>query len=146
MSFRRYQAKAVLASLFIRHLFRRVVFFWRPHKGLPTFLANYQSDAIFPVTPNERALMPSFQKCQACSLCTFSCTAILQGKAPASFEPKFLMLGYGRSSHEAEYFLEEWLPCLECGKCEVNCPNDVPVHEMAETIRERRERLAFRKP
>lgn len=146
MSLRRLEAKAVLAGLFFLHLFKRVVFFWKPHRGLTTFLGNYQSDAIFPVTPNERALMPSFEKCQACSLCTFSCTAVQQGKAPASFEPKFLMLGYGRSGHEAEYYLEEWLPCLECGKCEVNCPNDVPIHEMAETIRTRRENLKFRKP
>ena len=138
------RAKIALAILFFRHLVRRAFLFWRKKDGLRQFLALYGGDAIYPVSEKERAAMPGFQKCQVCSLCTFTCKAVLDGKAPGNFEPKFLMIGYGRSSHEAEFFLEEWLPCYECRSCTVVCPNDVPLHDMAETIVERRKHVAFR--
>lgn len=144
MSYTKFQAKLVLAWTFLIHLIKRVIFFWRKAPGLSRFLEVYAADAIFPVGEGERAKFPSYEKCQICSLCTFSCEAVKQGKAPSSFEPKFIMTGYGRSSHEAEYFLEEWLPCAECNACTVECPNDVPVHAMVSQIIERRNRLGFR--
>lgn len=144
MSYHKFQAKLALAWLFLGHLIKRVLFFWKRSDGLTKFLATYSGDAIFPVSLGERSAFPSYQRCQVCSLCTFSCAAIKEGKAPSSFEPKFLMIGYGRSSHESEYFIEDWLPCLECVECTVDCPNDVPVHAMGQQIVERRNRLGFR--
>lgn len=146
MSYTKFQAKLALAWMFLIHLIKRVVFFWRKTPGLSRFLEVYAADAIFPISEKERAKFPSYEKCQICSLCTFTCEAVKQGSAPSSFEPKFILTGYGRSSHESEYFLEEWLPCLECQSCTIECPNDVPVHEMATQILERRNRLAFRIP
>lgn len=143
--FSKWQAKVYLACLFFYRLFARFFLFWRRRKGLEHFLKHYSADAVSPVTPSERFHFASFQKCQVCSLCTFSCTAVKEARCPGNFEPKFLMLGYGRSSHEAEYFLEEWLPCYECGACVVECPNDVPIHAMANEIISRRERSGFRK-
>lgn len=141
---RKLRAQGVLAFLFVIHLLKKVFFFWRRPRGLSIFLGQYIADGIYPVEERERHEFPSFQKCQACSLCTFSCTAVQQGRAPSAFEPKFIMLGLGRSSHESEVFLEEWLPCIECGSCQVLCPNDVPIHRMAEQIIERRQRVGFR--
>jgi heterodisulfide reductase subunit C len=143
-AFRKIKAKIVLWVLFFRSLLRRLFFSWKPEKGLEKFFENYSADAILTVSENERSQFPSYQKCQACSLCTFSCSALHEGRAPSSFEPKFIMLGYGRSSHESEYYLEEWLPCVECKACTVECPNDVPVHTMAQQIIERRHRVGFR--
>jgi heterodisulfide reductase subunit C len=144
MGWAKFQAKAVLGWLFFIHLIKRVLFFWKRPPGLPVFLKIYASDAIAPVTDSERSRFPHYTRCQGCSQCTFSCEGIKQGRAPASFEPKFIMLGYGRSSHEAEYFLEDWLPCVQCKECTVHCPNDVPIHEMATQVMERRNRLGFR--
>ncbi|MBI4402990.1 MAG: 4Fe-4S dicluster domain-containing protein [Deltaproteobacteria bacterium] len=138
------QAKLVLALLFFYHLLGKLLFFWRRPKGLQNFLDSYRADGIFPVGSNERSHFPTYQRCQVCSLCTFSCTAIQKGLAPADFEPKFVMLGYGGSSHESEIFLEEWLPCIECEQCSVLCPNDVPIHGMAQMIIERRKKVGFR--
>lgn len=143
-NFSRWKAKLALAFLFFAHLFKRAFFLWKRRSELPRFLSFYAADAITPISEAERSRFPSFQRCQICSLCTFSCSAIQQGRAPGSFEPKFLMTGFGRSSHESEYFLPEWLPCAECAECTVKCPNDVPVHAMAEQIIERRKNLAFR--
>lgn len=143
--YRKYQSKGVLAVLFFSHLIHQLFFFWKPRKGLRRFLANYAQDAITTVSQHERTWLPSYERCQNCSLCTFSCEGIQQGKGHPSFEPKMLMLGYGRSSHESEYFLEDWVPCIECGECTVQCPNQVPIHAMLEEIRDRRSQLGFRR-
>lgn len=144
MQFHKIQAKLVLAVLFFLHLLKRIFFFWRKPRGLEFFLEQFAQDGIFPISPSERTLFPLLQKCQACSLCTFSCTSIIEGKAPSNFEPKLLLLGFGRSTHESENLFDDWLPCLECKSCQVLCPNDVPVHQMANQIIARRSHLKFR--
>lgn len=142
--FRRLQAKLWLAGLFFWHLFTRLFSPFRKRRGLTHFLAQYAADAITPVGEEERQALPRYSRCIACSLCTFSCDAVKRGLAPSDFEPKFLLLGYGRSAHESEYFFEEWLPCVECRECTVKCPTHVPIHAAAQLILERRKRLAFR--
>lgn len=133
--FRKWEAKAVLAYLFFRHLFLKVLLFWRKDKNsLAKFFTNYREDFIFPVSEAQRGKLADFQRCQACSLCTFSCEAVQTGRAPASFEPKYLLLSSGRSSHESAFFSDAWLPCVACKTCTVQCPNDVPIHDMAEEI------------
>lgn len=140
----KFMAKLVLGVLFFIHLIDRYLFFWRKRKSLRDFWSHYASDAIAPVGTEERENFPSYQKCQVCSLCTFSCEAIIEGRAPSSFEPKYLLLGPGRSAHEAEYLFDDWLPCFECQRCTVECPNNVPIHAMADMIVERRKRFGFR--
>ena len=137
-------ARSILVFLYLSQLTRRFLPRWRAPDGLERFLAQYVADGVVAIPADERQAFPSYQRCQACSLCTLSCRAIQEGRAPSSFEPKYLLLGLGRSSHESEYFLEEWLPCLECQDCTVTCPNQVPVHAMASRIRERRNRVGFR--
>lgn len=144
MRWHKIEAKFYLAIGFLLHLMKRIFLFWKRPRGLKDFLSQYAADGIFPVTREERSRYPSFERCQACSLCTFSCEAIVAGRAPSAFEPKYILLSLGRSPHESEVFLEEWLPCYECEKCSVTCPNQVPVHEMAQEIIERRNRLGFR--
>lgn len=141
---RKCYARMVLITLFAIHLVRRSFIFWRKGQGLKKFLDNYASDAVTSVSPIERKNLASFQRCLACSFCSFSCEAILEGRGPVGFEPKYLILSAGRSAHESEVFLEDWLPCLECDACTVVCPNDVPVHAAATQIIDRRNRLAFR--
>lgn len=141
---RKIQATLALASIFFFHLLGRVLFFWRKGQGLKKFLDQYVADAVYSIEPFERMSFPRFQRCQACSLCTFSCTAIQTGIAPSGFEPKYILLALARSQHESEVFLEEWLPCLECKQCVVDCPNDVPIHLVADLVVERRNRVGFR--
>lgn len=142
--FRRAKSRAILVFLFIGQLVHRLLFFWQRPSGLARFLSQYAADGISSVSSPERQSFPSYQRCQVCSLCTFSCTAIKEGRAPSGFEPKFILVGLTRSSNESEFFLEEWVPCLECEACRVECPNDVPVHAAAEQIREWRSRVGFR--
>jgi heterodisulfide reductase subunit C len=137
------KARAILFLLFVSQLLRRLTL-RKPSAGLDRFLSQYAADAVTAVSEGERLRFPGFQKCLACSQCTFSCAAIRDDRAPSAFEPKYLLLSLGRSSHETEFSLPEWIPCLECESCTVECPNDVPVHEMAEQWRERRNRVGFR--
>ncbi len=133
----RFLARVALAVTFLFHLLSRFVVFWRQRNNSEVFLGHFRHDGILPIGTLEREQMASYQKCQACSLCTFTCTAVLDGSAPAGFEPKYLMLGPGRSPHEAGILLTEWIPCAQCEACTTLCPNDVPIHAMAERIIER---------
>lgn len=123
----------------------RVLLFWRKGRGGEVFLDRYRPDHIVAVTEAERAHSADFERCQVCSLCTFSCTAIQKGEAPAAFEPKLLVSVFGRALHDSETFLDDSFPCAKCGACTVLCPNDVPVHAMVERIFERRTRVGFRR-
>lgn len=138
-------AKIVLAIHFLAHLIYRIFFFWKNDDGLNKFFKFYHRDGVYSVLKDERVEWPLYQKCQSCSLCTFSCEPIKLGQAPPSFEPKYIMLSASRSPHESEVFLENWLPCMECKSCTVLCPNDVDIHLMVERILERRKRILFRR-
>ena len=141
---RKIYARVILTYLFCRQLSRRILLFWRRRKGLTTFLEQYAPDYAFATGKLERELLPQFQKCLNCSLCSFSCSALKEGRGPAGFEPKYLPLSAVRSAHESEIFIEDWLPCLDCPDCTVACPNDVPIRAIANTIIARRNRLGFR--
>lgn len=118
----------------VYHLFR----FWKKEEGLPEFLSRYGADGARTIPRDERALFPSFEKCQACSLCTFSCAAVRDGIAPPAFEPKYLLLAFGRSP---ELAVDDWVPCAACSGCTVECPVDAPIHAMAQNIVDRLRKL-----
>lgn len=145
MSLRLYSIRAYLTLDRIWRRLHRLFFFWRPGRGAEAFLERYRPDHVLAVTESERSLAPALEKCQHCSLCTFSCEAIQKGEAPASFEPKLIVGVFGKYTHDSEVFMEEWFPCAKCGACTVLCPNEVPVHAMVEQVLNRRNRLGFRR-
>ena len=147
MQWRRLQAKLFLAGVFFWQLAWRILSlgFLRKRNRIEEFLENYALDGILPVESAERSLMPLSQACQNCSLCTLSCSALRQGTAPSGFEPKYILLALGRSSHESEIFMETWVPCVECSECTVLSPVGVPVHGVASLIVARRNRVGFRR-
>ena len=136
--FRKWEAKIVLAFLFLGHLIKRLLFFWQRRPGLTSFQENFREDSIFNVSEAERKGLPQFQKCLNCSLCTLSCSAVIDGSAPNGFEPKTIPLSLLRSEHEVEYLLEEWLPCQNCGQCVAECPNHLPLHDAVKLVVARR--------
>ncbi len=137
----RYDGRPGLSLGYLMRRLSAFFLFWREKEELPAFLAQYAAEGVRAMPAAERTLFPAFQKCQACSLCTFSCSAVRDGVAPPAFEPKYLMLGQGRSAPEAELALDEWIPCVQCSGCTVECPVDVPIHEMGQAIIDRRRRL-----
>ncbi|MBY0370793.1 (Fe-S)-binding protein [bacterium] len=123
----------------------RAVFFWRRQRGVEAFLARYKADQVVAVSEQERLQSTDLEKCQVCSLCTPTCTAVQAGTAPASFEPKMLLSVFARHSHDSEVFLEEWLACSECNACTVECPTGVPVHAAVDLVLDRRAQVGFRR-
>lgn len=121
----------------IRRLFR-----WKARPQLARLLELHAGGAENPpivvVAAEERKHATDYERCQVCSLCTFSCVAVREGTAPPAFEPKQLILGPGRAPGDGAYTWELWVPCATCGKCTVECPNEVPVHRIAEEIARRR--------
>jgi len=63
----RLKALVLLALAFIKTLLLRP--FNTSQDGVALFRANYDADGLPPVTPEERAVMPTFQRCIACGLC-----------------------------------------------------------------------------
>lgn len=123
-----------LRSRFLLRLVGRALLFWRSDSNLARFFEQYAPDGAEPVPVDLRASFPAYQKCLVCSLCTFSCAAVREGTAPPAFEPKYLLIGPSRRSAAADAFVPEWVPCVTCTKCTVECPNGVPVHAAATLI------------
>ncbi|HEX6277946.1 MAG TPA: hypothetical protein VFZ53_33110 [Polyangiaceae bacterium] len=63
----RLKALLLLAFAFIKTLLLRP-FKWN-QSGVALFRENYDADGLPPVTPDERAMMTSFQRCVTCGLC-----------------------------------------------------------------------------
>ena len=125
---------------------KRWVLFWRDDTALDQVLAQYGPDRLYRVLGEDRARAPAFQKCIACSLCTFSCRAVREGMAPPSFEPKQLAIGFGRGAIANPQLPAAWAPCASCDHCTVECPNDVPVHAIAESLIGMRKTLTSSEP
>jgi heterodisulfide reductase subunit C len=126
----------------LRYFLRRayhLFLFWQKEEGLAPFLARHKAEGLWTLSREARALAPSFEKCQVCSLCTFTCAAVRDGTAPPAFEPKYLLVALGRAP---ELSVEEWVPCAACTACTVECPVDVPIHAMAQSIVEGSRRFA----
>lgn len=123
----------------------RGILFWRRHQGTEAFLARYKTEQVVALSESDRARGLEFEKCQACSYCTLSCKAVVEGAAPPSFEPKMLATVFGKNRHETEVFVDAWFPCASCGACTVQCPTDVPLHDLVEQILARRAKVGFRR-
>jgi hypothetical protein len=63
----RVKALFLLAIALVKTLLGRLVS--RRHDGIAEFRANYDADGLPPVTPEERSVMVTFQRCIACGLC-----------------------------------------------------------------------------
>jgi hypothetical protein len=63
----RLKAVWLLAWALLRTLVLRLL--GRGRRGIAAFRANYDADRLPPVSPEERALLPSFGRCIACGLC-----------------------------------------------------------------------------
>ena len=63
----RLKALLLLALAFIKTLLLRP--FTTGNDGVARFRENYDPDGLPPVTPDERAIMTTFERCVACGLC-----------------------------------------------------------------------------
>jgi len=101
--------------------------------GLGKFLRNYREDHILPLTPEERAVFPSFEACVSCGLCTAECVLTRPAgslSAGATLDPRALAISYARSIPEFWAARDIVRRCQGCGLCEEVCPTDTPLKRM----------------
>jgi succinate dehydrogenase/fumarate reductase-like Fe-S protein len=101
--------------------------------GLDKFLRNYREDHILPLTPEERAVFPSFQACISCGLCTAECVLTRPAgriAADAPLDPRAIAISYSRAIPEFWAARDIVRRCQSCGLCEEVCPTGAPLKRM----------------
>jgi len=132
---------AFMAKYYFGHHFGRLLPSGRhPSGGLDKFLDNYRADRILPLTPEERAVLPDFQGCVSCGLCTSACVlTAAPGKLleTAPIDPRAVAVSYARSIPDFWSLRGVVERCRECSLCEEICPTDTPLLRMVRFMDEK---------
>ncbi|MBC7224833.1 MAG: (Fe-S)-binding protein, partial [Anaerolineae bacterium] len=113
---------------------------WRgreAHRGLETFLRRYAPDHLTPRTPDEARLLPAWEACVNCGLCTARCP-VLRALLTAEGRyagPRQVATGLSRALPEAWAAHDTCYTCTLCGACEAVCPVGVPVPDLVASLR-----------
>jgi len=95
--------------------------------GLERFAANYESEGLYPTSPEDRAVGEAASACISCGLCETGCA--LAGVAPSlrdsGLHAAFRL--YGKSTTELRHAREALEACTGCADCEPLCPTGVPI-------------------
>ena len=102
-------------------------------KGKRRFLSNYASEALVPMTAQDRAELPRFSGCINCGLCDAVCPLVGRA-APEDFRgPSLFALAYSRATPELPHLRRVVSALDACGSCHVCqdvCPRGVPLLEI----------------
>lgn len=105
--------------------------------GLAAFRENYDADGLPPVTPEERAGIPAFERCIACGLCDRGEAERIAHSGGAYRGVMPLMLGSSRSmpDYRAAAYSFSFVPEEVLREKEGSCPTGVPMREIARFVR-----------
>jgi heterodisulfide reductase subunit C len=125
MSAARLRALAYLGyRAVVAHPLRRL---FQEGTGLERFAANYESEGLYPTSPEDRAFGEAASACIGCGLCEAGCA--LAGAAPSvrdlGLHAAFRL--YGKSTTELHHAREALEACAQCVGCEPLCPTGVPI-------------------
>lgn len=113
---------------------------WRrreAHRGLETFLRHYAPDHLTPRTPEEARLLPAWEACVNCGLCTARCP-VLRALLTAEGRytgPRQVATSLSRAFPEAWTAHDTVYTCTLCGACEAVCPVGVPIPDLVASLR-----------
>lgn len=113
---------------------------WRgreAHRGLGTFLRHYAPDHLTPRTPDEVRLLPAWEACVNCGLCTARCPVLraLLGAEGRYAGPRQVATSLSRALPEAWAAHDTIYTCTLCGACEAVCPMGVPIPDLVASLR-----------
>lgn len=130
----RLKAWLLLTLAMLKSLVKRVL---GKAGGIAAFRTAYDADGLPPVTPQERAELPSFSRCIACGICDRGESERIAASGGAYRGVMPLMLSASRSMPDfraAAYSLS-FVPDEVLADKERGCPADVPMRRIAAFLR-----------
>lgn len=136
MNLKKIKAIAFLGFHITLHFFKKIFKIKQRHKS--DFIRAYKADRIFAISPKYRSEMPDYSKCYQCKLCDTFCPELASN--PELLAPSFIVGSFSRSLPDFYYFQTDY-QCNDCQKCEENCPQNVPVREIIEFMKEGKQKI-----
>ena len=133
----RLKAILLLALYLVKSAGRRL--FTRRKSGIAALRANYDADGLPPVTPAERAVMPSFSGCIACGLCDRGESGRIAASGGAYRGVMALVLAGSRSmpDYRAAAYSFGFVSDEVLAEKERICPTQVPFRAIARFVRDK---------
>lgn len=130
-------ALAVLAWSFLKVTVRRL--FERGPSGLARFRENYDDDGLPPLSPSERAALPSFSRCIACGRCDLGEADRIAASRGAYPGLMAVVLASSRSTpdFDAAALALSHVPDEVLAQKEAICPTGVPFRALARFVRDK---------
>ena len=130
---KRFSSLFALGVHFFLHVLRMP---WRRSgEGERRFRANYGPDGLFPLSADERRLLPGLDRCIACGLCNVLCEKL--GSATRyRFGGPFALAAQARSMPDYPSFAAHLAhdDCGDCAACESVCPTGVPLRDLGSLV------------
>jgi formate hydrogenlyase subunit 6/NADH:ubiquinone oxidoreductase subunit I len=148
---KQFGAIANLGVQFWLHMFKKP-FVTRKSRGIERYRRNYKADHLASFATEEYNRFVFYDRCINCGLCDAACVQArlaglglwkadgLQSDQSLHFQPSLIPVDISRSQplyHHGIALALMFAQCSECKKCELACPNGVPILEMARLVVER---------
>ena len=130
----RVQALFILGWALVRSLFAGL---FGMRRGLADFNRSYAADRLSPVSPAERAILPTFSGCIACGLCDVGEGVRIATSRGAYRGTMDLMLASSRSMPDHDAALASFAATSDArlAELETRCPTQVPMRQIAAWVR-----------
>lgn len=119
---------------FLLHVLRKATFLYHPG-GTARFRKNFDPERLFPLTEQERAMLPQWQACVACGLCEKVCPSLLSAVPEGrGVGPQMLASSLHREFPAMSLTwpdAQALTRCEGCHECEAICPVEVPLRDLA---------------
>ncbi|MGQ0561394.1 MAG: hypothetical protein ACT443_05915 [Gemmatimonadota bacterium] len=93
------------------------------------------AEGYHPLGPPARAAFPRYMNCVHCGLCAIACESLQAAPASAWSEAWTFVGGASRSLDRTRLVAADLSPCAHEPAAEAVCPTEIPIRQMAATIR-----------
>ena len=133
-----FKSLRILGLQFFVHMFRRLFFLYRPG-GSDRFIGNYRPDRILPISEQHAVVLPAWQRCTGCGFCDVVCPVAGTKVGAHTFSIATLAMAGWRDFTALHHCLDVadiMIECEDCEACELACPEDIPLLDLARFVSE----------